>query len=278
MAKVSLLGVPHDANSSSMRGAAEAPPLIRQELYSDAYSSWSETGIDLGAPGRLVDRGDVAFEAATDPWKSIEEHADRICGSGDRLICLGGDHAITHPIMRAVRRHHPQLTILHIDAHADLYDCYQGNPRSHASPFARIMEERLADRLIQVGLRTVNDHHREQFKRFGVEVIEAAQCGESLHIRLDTPVYISLDMDGLDPAYAPGVSHREPGGLSTRQVIRLIQSIDQPIVAADIVEFNPRNDIGNMTATVVAKLTKEIAGVMLRSAPVFVTSTPGRQM
>ncbi|RUL79971.1 agmatinase [Dyella choica] len=264
MAKVSLLGVPHDANSSFLRGAADAPPLIRRELYCDAYSIWSESGIDLSVPGRLVDHGDVAFEPTTDAWKSIEDHVDRLCGSGDRLICLGGDHAITHPIMRAVRRHHPKLTILHIDAHADLYDSYLGNPRSHASPFARIMEERLADRLIQVGLRTINDHHREQFKRFGVEVVEAARCGESLQIRLDTPVYLSLDMDGLDPAHAPGVSHREPGGLSTRQVIRLIQSIDQPVVAADIVEFNPRNDIGNMTATVAAKLTKEIAGIMLR--------------
>src|SRR5215813_7682451 len=99
------------------------------------------------------------------------------------------------------------------------------------------MEERLADRLIQVGLRTINDHHRDQFKRFGVEVIEAARCGEPLGLNLRTPVYLSLDLDGLDPAFAPGVSHREPGGLSTRQVIEIIQSIDKPIVGADIVEY-----------------------------------------
>jgi arginase len=265
MANVSLLGIPHDANSSFMKGAAEAPPFIRRDLYSDAYSIWSETGIDLSVPGRLVDRGDVVFNAAMDPWQAIETHVDRLCGSGDRLICLGGDHAITHPIMRAVRRHHPRLTILHIDAHPDIYDSYQGNPRSHASPFARIMEERLTDRLIQVGLRTINDHHRDQFKRFGVEVIEASHCIGPLNIRLETPVYVSIDMDGLDPAYAPGVSHREPGGLSIRQVIELLHGIDQPIVAADIVEFNPRNDMGNMTATVAAKLVKEVAGVMLRS-------------
>lgn len=262
MTQVSLLGVPHDAHSSYMRGAAEGPPLIRRELFNDAYSIWSESGVDLSAPGRLVDRGDVAFDAAIDPWTSIEDQVGRLCGGKDRLICLGGDHAITHPILRAVRRRHASLTILHIDAHADLYDCYQGDPRSHASPFARIMEERLADRLIQVGLRTINDHHREQFRRFGVEVIEAARCGEALQLQVDTPVYISLDMDGLDPACAPGVSHREPGGLSTRQVIRLIQGIRAPIVGADIVEFNPRNDIGSMTATVAAKLVKEIAGMM----------------
>lgn len=122
----------------------------------------------------------------------------------------------------------------------------------------------MADRLIQVGLRTINDHHREQFERFGVETIEAGRCREALQLTLRTPVYVSLDMDALDPAYAPGVSHREPGGLSTRQVIDLIHAIDQPIVAADVVEYNPRCDISNMTATVAAKLVKEIGGMMVK--------------
>jgi arginase family enzyme len=127
------------------------------------------------------------------------------------------------------------------------------------------MEERLADRLIQVGLRTVNDHHREQFKRFGVEVVEAARWRENLRLNVTTPVYISMDMDALDPACAPGVSHREPGGLTTRQVIDLIHTLDQPVVAADIVEYNPRCDISNLTATVAAKLLKEIGGMMVKT-------------
>lgn len=268
MINLSLLGIPNDDNSSSMKGPAEAPALIRRELYSDAYSQWSETGIDLGAAGTIVDHGDIAFDDASDPWDLIERDVERAMASGDPLISLGGDHAITHPIMRAVRRRHPRLTILHIDAHPDIYHAYQGNPRSHASPFARIMEERLADRLIQVGLRTVNDHHREQFERFGVEVVEAMHMRPDLRLEINTPVYVSLDLDGLDPAYAPGVSHREPGGLSPRQVIDLIQGIEQPIVAADIVEYNPRCDISNMTAIVAAKLLKEIGGVMLKTARV----------
>jgi len=265
MVTISVLGVPNDDNSSFMKGAAEAPPSIRRELRSDAYSSWSETGVDLGEEGRLADRGDVRFDAASDPWDLIERDVGRALEAGAPLICLGGDHAITHPIMRAVRRRQQRLTILHIDAHPDIYDAYQGNPRSHASPFARIMEERLADRLIQVGLRTINDHHRDQFRRFGVEVIEASRWNDDLRLELTTPVYLSLDLDGLDPAYAPGVSHREPGGPSTRQVIRLIQAIDQPIVGADIVEYNPRCDISGVTATVAAKLVKEIAGMMVKT-------------
>jgi arginase len=269
MTKIALLGVPHDENSSFMRGAAEAPALIRRELHCDAYTTWSETGVDLSVAGRFEDHGDIRFDGARDPWDLIEESVGRALESGHPLICLGGDHAITHPIVRAVRRGHARLTIVHVDAHCDIYDDYQGNPRSHASPFARIMEERLADRLIQVGIRTNNDHHRDQIERFGIEVIEAAHWRENLRLGLATPVYLSLDIDGLDPAYAPGVSHREPGGLSTRQVIDLIHTIDQPIVAADIVEYNPRCDISNLTALVAAKLLKEIAGMMVKG------QTPG---
>lgn len=265
MVHVSLLGVPHDANSSFMRGAAEAPPLVRRELHSDATSIWSETGVDLGAPGRLVDHGDIQFDDSCDPWDVIERDVGRALESGDPLICLGGDHAITHPIMRAVRRCHPALTILHIDAHPDIYHAYQGNPRSHTSPFARIMEEKLADRLIQVGLRTINDHHREQFERFGVEVIDTARWNGDLGLNLETPVYISMDIDALDPAHAPGVPSREPGGLSPRQVIDWIHAIDRPIVGADIVEYNPRCDISNLTALVAAKLLKEIGGMMVKT-------------
>lgn len=266
MSAVSLLGIPHDENSSFLRGAAEAPPLIRRELWSDAYSTWTETGIDLGVEGRLIDHGDVAFDAATDPWQAIEAAVERALAAGHPLLSLGGDHAITHPILRAVRRHHPRLTILHIDAHSDIYDSYQGNPRSHASPFARIMEEQLTDRLIQIGIRTTNDHHRAQARRFGVEVIEMRRWN-TFRLDVTTPIYLSLDLDGLDPAFAPGVSHREPGGPSTRQVLDVLHRLDQPIVGADIVEYNPRCDLSNMTALVAAKLAKEIAGMMIKTAP-----------
>ncbi|SFS20002.1 agmatinase [Dyella sp. OK004] len=276
MTRLSLLGIPNDDNSSHLKGASEAPSLIRHELYSDAYSLWSETGVDLGVEGRLVDHGDISFDGSHDAWDLIEQHVARLMDPGDPLICLGGDHAITHPIMRAVRRRHASLTIIHIDAHPDIYHAYQGNPRSHASPFARIMEEQLADRLIQIGLRTVNDHHREQFRRFGVETIAAGDWHAGHRLDITTPVYLSMDIDALDPAYAPGVSHREPGGLSPRQVINLIQSIDQPIVAADIVEYNPRCDISNLTATVAAKLLKEMAGMMIKGSQ-SMAAHPSRQ-
>jgi len=95
MNKISLLGIPHDDNSSFMKGPSEAPAPIRRELHSDAYSIWTETGVDLGVAGRLVDHGDIQFEGASDPWDLIERNVERALESGDPLICLGGDHAIT---------------------------------------------------------------------------------------------------------------------------------------------------------------------------------------
>ncbi len=265
MISISLLGIPNDDNSSFRKGAADAPPNIRRELWSDANNIWTETGVDLSVPGMLRDQGDIQFHETRDAWENIETRVFDLLSDGAPAIFLGGDHAITHPILRAVRSYHPSLTVLHFDAHPDIYHDFQGNPRSHASPFARIMEEKLADRLIQVGIRTATGHQREQVSRFGVEMIEAQHCRDDIRIDIMTPVYVSLDIDGIDPAYAPGVSHRETGGLTPRQVINIIHAIRQPVVGADIVEYNPRCDISNLTAVVAAKMVKELAGMMVKT-------------
>jgi len=126
------------------------------------------------------------------------------------------------------------------------------------------MENGLAKRLVQVGIRTLNPHQREQIDRFGVESHEMKDVDiSSIGRDFDGPVYISCDIDALDPAFAPGVSHHEPGGLSVRDVLGVIQRIPNHIVGADIVEYNPGRDINDMTAMVAAKLLKEIAGMML---------------
>ena len=104
MTALSLLGLPNDDNSSYLKGSALAPPLIRRELHCDAYSIRSESGIDFGAPGRLLDHGDLRFDDGVDPWRTIERGVERALAAGGPLLCLGGDHAVTHPILRAVRR------------------------------------------------------------------------------------------------------------------------------------------------------------------------------
>jgi arginase len=261
--RLALIGFPYDENSSFMKGAADAPPQIRAAFRSDASNFWSESGVDLGADGTSFDAGDVEPLAGTAMFSLIEDSVRTLLTDNLNPICLGGDHSITYPIIRAVSKKYPELSILHFDAHPDLYDELLGNRHSHASPFARIMEEGLVKRLVQVGIRTINGHQREQAERFGVETIEMRHWRDDLTLDFDSPVYISFDIDALDPAFAPGVSHREPGGLSTRQAIGLIQRLQARVIGADIVEFNPRMDPAQITASVCAKLLKEIAARIL---------------
>jgi arginase len=261
-----IVGLPYDASSSYQRGPAEAPAVIRDALWSPSANSWTELGVNIGAEGVITDAGDLQLAgcAPPDARRTIESGITRLLAVGARPVSLGGDHSVTYPVMRAVRRHAPSLTIVHVDAHPDLYDEFEGDRYSHACPFARIMEERLADRLVQVGIRTMTGHLRSQARRFGVDVIEMRNLRDELRLPLETPVYVSIDIDALDPAFAPGVSHREPGGMSVRQLLSLLRSIEAPIVAADIVELNPRNDPSGVSAMVAGKILRELLGVMLR--------------
>ncbi len=259
---ITLLGVPYDGSSSFLRGAAGGPAALRAALRSESSNSWNEDEQDV-LP-LLEDAGDLALAGITDPRPLIEARVDTLMRSGATPLLIGGDHSITWPIVRAVRRQLPRLTILHLDAHPDLYDALDGDRGSHGSPFARIMEEGLANQLVQCGIRTINQHQRDQAHRFGVEIHTMRSGIEAMIAaarRLEGPVYLSLDLDILDPAHAPGISHPEPGGLSTREVIRIVQAIPLGrLVAADLVELNPVNDVRDLTARVGAKLVKEIVG------------------
>jgi arginase len=144
-----------------------------------------------------------------------------------------------------------------------LYDEFEGNRLSHACPFARIMEARLAKRLVQVGIRTMVRHQRDQAERFGVEVVEMRGLPAYEKLTTAGPVYVTFDLDVLDPACAPGVSHREPGGMTVRETMAHLQAIQGTIVGADVVEYNPVRDVAGMTATVAAKVVKEILGKMI---------------
>jgi arginase len=257
-----LLGLPFDGASSYLRGAGEAPGKIREALRCDASNSWTELGVDLGVAGVYEDAGDLEF-TKQDAFEAIEAGVGGLIERGKRPVSLGGDHSITFPIVKAVARRCPELTIFHFDAHPDLYDEFEGNRWSHACPFARIMEAGLAKRLVQVGIRTMNQHQREQSQRFGVEVVEMRGLPAYEKLKVAGPVYITFDMDVLDPAFAPGISHREPGGMLVREAIAHLHAIEGEIVGADVVEFNPVRDVAGMTATVAAKMVKEILGRMV---------------
>jgi arginase len=263
-AKIHLIGLPTDQNSSFERGAALAPMAIREALWSDRGNLSTESGLEIGTDIDLLDRGDLPLsdnDVADDDAKIAQAIADVI--ELDAVpLSLGGDHAVTFPLVAAIAAKHGPVSILHFDAHPDLYADFEGNPRSHATPFARIMEAGHAKRLVQVGIRTLNHHCREQANRFGVEIIPMAGfCAEKVPV-LDGPLYISIDLDGIDPSEAPGVAHPEPGGLTVREVLAVLARQKAHIVSADIVELNPNRDVNGVTAILAAKLVRELAALI----------------
>lgn len=264
MGQLAIAGIPWDENSSFLRGPSEAPPLIRAALFSEASGLRSESGMEFQSSD-ILNAGDVPQLSGATMLNEIEDFIGKLLARNLRPISLGGDHAVTYPIVKAFSGKYRDLTILQFDAHADLYDIYQGSRYSHACPFARIMEEDLAGRLVQIGIRTLNRTQREQAKRFRVEILEMKDWRVGCDLNLAGPVYISLDLDAFDPAFAPGVSHPEPGGFTPRQVIDFLLALKADVVGADIVEFNPRRDVAQLTENLCAKVLKEIAAAMVRN-------------
>lgn len=258
MNQVIIQGIQFDEKSSYHQGPRLAPPLIREALHSGSSNMYAEDLTSIESP-LIEDKGDFDIADYWDIERITQEHLDR----GAKIFTLGGDHSITYPIIKAHSQKYSKLDILQIDAHCDLYDSFEGDKHSHACPFARIMESGLAVRLVQVGIRTLNTHQAEQAERFNVDIHQMKDLDLSRIPKFENPLYISLDMDGFDPAFAPGVSHHEPGGLSSREVINLIQGIDTEVIGADIVEYNPNRDFQNMTAYLAAKMMKEILGKMM---------------
>lgn len=264
MQKLQLIGLPTDSHSSFLRGPAKAPDLIRVALDSDHANQATEWGSEIGVDFHIEDRGNLPLDESAGDFDRIHAAAAAAAQAGAIPIFLGGDHMVSNPIVSGLAAVHGAVNILHFDAHPDIYHDYEGDPLSHASPFARIMERGDARRLVQVGIRTLTAHCRDQATKFGVEIIDMRRFqAETVPIPAP-PLYISIDLDALDPAFAPGVSHHEPGGLSVRELLSVLHRIEGPIVGADVVEYNPTRDINGMTAVVAAKFVKEVAALAAR--------------
>jgi len=265
--KIAILGVPFDEKSSYLRGAAGGPAAVRAVSTGKCYCGYTELGVNLEEDTVLVDLGDV--DTSGDPDKSFaltEKAVAAILAKGATPIVIGGDHSITYPVLKAFARSFKPLDVLHFDAHPDLYEDLYGDRLSHACPFARILEDGLASSVVQVGVRAITAAHRATALKRGVRMIEMKDIQDPLHLRFVNPVYVSFDMDALDPAFAPGVSHHEPGGLTTRQALQVIQSLKGRIVGLDVVELNPTRDAAAITAAAAFKIIKETAGRIVRPA------------
>jgi len=259
MNKINLLGIQYDDKSSYLKGARLAPPIIKEKIWSTSSNTFSENLIDIDT--YLIDIGNKEISNYLD----IESIVMNQFNNNNKIIILGGDHSITYPILKAYYKYFGSFDVLHIDAHPDLYDSLDGDKYSHACPFARIMEDNLIDNLIQVGVRTWTEHQQEQANKFKIPINDIKSIEFSDILNIENDIYISLDMDVFDPAFAPGVSHHEPGGFTSREVITLIQNINTRIIGADIVEYNPERDIQGITATLAAKMVKEISSKMIEN-------------
>lgn len=262
---VALIGVPFDDKSCFLRGAAKGPEAIRAASTSKAINPWTELGVNLEEDLDMVDFGDVdATGDFRQVFSRIEEKVSAVLDKAAVPVVLGGDHSISYPVVKAFSKKFDNLDILHFDAHPDLYEELYGDRFSHACPFARIMEEGLAQNLVQIGIRAATGEQRERARRHGVRMIEMKDVPAGVALDFTNPVYISFDLDALDPAYAPGVSHHEPGGLTTRQAIEMIHQIEVPIVGLDVVELNPQRDPTGITAAAAVKIIMETVGKVAR--------------
>ncbi|MCW3092758.1 MAG: Arginase/agmatinase/formiminoglutamase family protein [Ferruginibacter sp.] len=261
---IKVIGIPFDSNSSFLKGPAYAPTRIGLMEYEGSSNAYSEMGKEIIKGKSYEDLGNIAFNGANsaDAFTIIKQSIAAQLLQPFKIFCYGGDHSVSYPVIDAFSEKYTNLHVLHLDAHADLYENFYNNPYSHASPFARLLEKGKIKSLTQVGIRTLNRHQRDQANKYGVNIVEMRKFNSDFLKTLQSPLYVSLDIDVLDPAFAPGVSHHEPGGLSTRELITIIQNIEVEIVGADLVEYNPIRDINNMTAMVCYKLFKELIDKM----------------
>lgn len=261
---IHLLGVPYDSNSSFLRGASGAPDQIRKMESSGSANPYTESIQLIASSMPYKDLGNLKIQNLnpSDAFEAIRAAVKDIIGINNKLLCLGGDHSVSFPLIDAHTDIYTNLHVLQLDAHADLYENFDGNPYSHASPFARLLEKGRISSLTQLGVRTLNPHQLAQAEKYGVRIVTMKDF-YSTRIELPSPLYISLDLDVLDPAFAPGISHHEPGGLSTRELLQVIDTINAEVIGADIVEYNPTRDINDMTAMLAYKLMKEIMAKMV---------------
>jgi guanidinobutyrase len=274
---VGFVGVPLDIGTSNRPGARLAPRQIRDESRMLRPYNMATRAAPFDSL-RIADLGDVAINTFNleKSVAIIEAHYDRLLAAGIIPLSMGGDHTIALPILRALRRRHGPIGLVHVDAHADINDTMFGEKIAHGTPFRRAVEEGLLDcrRVVQIGLRGTGyaaddfDWPREQ----GFRVVQAEECWHrSLVPLMDEvraqvaggPVYISFDIDGIDPAYAPGTGTVEIGGITVPQALEIIRGCrGLPIVGGDLVEVSPPYDPTGNTALLGANLLFEMLCVL----------------
>ncbi|MGC5172610.1 agmatinase [Microbacterium sp. DT81.1] len=276
-ADVAVVGIPFDSGVSFRPGARFGPAHVREASRLLRPYNPAQDVFPFGAQ-QVADAGDLVanpFDIAA-AVAEIEAGARSLREHADRLIAIGGDHTVAFPLLRAVSATHGPVAVLHFDAHLDTWDTYFGAPITHGTPFRRASEEGLLDLTasMHVGIRgplyaksDLEDDSRLGFAIITSEFVEEQGVGAAVdRIRArvgDAPLYISIDVDVLDPAHAPGTGTPEAGGLTSRELLRMIRALaDLRIVGADVVEVAPAYDHAQLTAVAASHIVYELLSAM----------------
>jgi len=260
-----FVGLPDDSQSSFRRGSARGPQRIRLAYDGNGYNATTESGVDL--TNMVADLGDLPSKNSWElTARSYQEFAAWLFQIRKIPFFAGGDHAVTVPIIAALAEIGEPVHLIQIDAHPDLYWDYEGSRSSHACTISRALEMSHVASVTQLGIRTMNASQRPQFERYRerIHMFFARDLIGELpplsHLPAGAPVYLTVDLDGFDPAFAPGVSHPVPGGLTPRQALNFIQNANGKLVGMDVVEVNPDWDVNDQTAILAARLLHEAMG------------------
>ncbi|MFL6100844.1 MAG: agmatinase [Actinomycetales bacterium] len=280
-ADVAVVGVPFDSSVSYRPGARFGPAHIRQ---SSRLLRPYNPALDVlpFATQQVADAGDIAVNPfdIQDAIGEIDRAATRLTATGSKLLTLGGDHTIALPLLRTMHRLHGPLAVLHFDAHLDTWDTYFGEPYTHGTPFRRASEEGLLDRdhCLHVGIRgplygvsdlpESGDLGFETVHCTELETLGVAGTIERMRARLgDRPVYVSVDIDVLDPAHAPGTGTPEAGGMTSRELLGILRGLaGVTVVSADIVEVAPAYDHAEITGIAASHVAYELLSVLAGGA------------
>jgi agmatinase len=276
-ADVAVVGVPFDSGVSYRPGARFGPAAVRE---GSRLLRPYHPGLDVSpfAEQQVADAGDIACNPfnINDAVAAIESGADQLLDTGARLMTIGGDHTIALPLLRSIVRRHGPVALLHFDAHLDTWDTYFDAPITHGTPFRRAFEEGLldTDALSHVGIRgplyANSDLADDARMGFGIVTsMEVMNRGvddvvAGLRARIgDRPLYVSIDIDVLDPAHAPGTGTPEAGGLTSRELLAILRGLaGTRLVSADVVELSPAYDHAELTTVAVSHVAYELISLM----------------
>lgn len=259
--KVVLFGIPFDGTTSFRPGTRFGPQAARAESFGiESYSPYLDLDLE---DYNFCDLGDIDLPFGNTPrvLDDIYEFANDIMQGGKKPLMIGGEHLVTYPVFQSVFETHPDVVVLHFDAHTDLRDDYMGEKMSHATVIKRVWDLIGDDRIFQFGIRSGTKQEFEWAKSHThLEKFKADTLSAIVEQIKDRPVYLTIDLDVLDPSVFSGTGTPEPGGLTFREFMAAIMTMkDLNLIGADVVELSPHYDHSGVSTAVACKVIREVA-------------------